>query len=149
MIVRAYFDTSYLAKLHWNEPGSHEVMGVCRDIQTIVCSSHGRVEFVSVGYRKIREKLADPGLAREVFLQLCDDTEDGGIQWLNMDDPVLQRAERFYLDAKGSFFLRASDALHLACAAEHGFHEIYSNDQHLLAAAPLFGLKGLNVIPSS
>ncbi len=147
MISRAYFDTSYLAKLHWNEAGSLEVAALSGNFQNIACCRHGRLEFVAVGYRKLREKAANTAIIREVYAQLCDDARAGAIQWLGLDAAVMERAERFYLEGSGDCFLRASDALHLACAVEHGFAEIYSNDRHLLAAAPHFGLRGLNIIP--
>ncbi len=142
----AYFDVSYLAKLHWREPGTDEVLSLTRTLPSIACCLHGRAEFVAVGHRKIREKSADLQQARNVFAQLQQDTAGGGIVWLPLNSPVFRRVETVFLNDPGSVFLRASDALHLACAAEHGFKTVYSNDRHFLAAAPLFGLKGLNVI---
>jgi hypothetical protein len=41
---------------------------------------------------------------------------------------------------------RAGDALRLACARIHGFSAIYSNDRHLLAAAPHFQIQGVNLL---
>jgi predicted nucleic acid-binding protein len=38
--------------------------------------------------------------------------------------------------------LRAGDAIHLAAAQGAGFTEIWSNDKHLLRAAPAVGLIG-------
>lgn len=60
---------------------------------------------------------------------------------------ILDRVEQAFTTAPTATFLRAADALHLATAAENGFTEIHSNDKHLLSAAPLFGLLGVNVIP--
>jgi len=142
----AYFDVSYLAKLHWREPGTAEVEALAHTLPAIACSTHGRVEFAAVGHRKIRENAADLAQARSAFAQLERDTTAGGILWLPLDRSIYARVESFFLNDPGTVFLRASDALHLACAAGHGCKEVYSNDRHLLAAAPLFGLKGINVI---
>ncbi len=66
--------------------------------------------------------------------------------WLPLTDAVLLRVSAIYRKAPASLFLRASDALHLACALEEGFREIYSNDTRLLAAARHHGLRGRNII---
>ena len=142
----AYFDVSYLAKLHWREPGTAEVEALASSLSTIACGVHGRMEFASVGHRKIQERAADLKQAQSAFAQLERDTVGGGIIWLPLEPGVFRRVESFFTHDPGSVFLRASDALHLACAAEHGFKEVYSNDRHFLAAAPLFGLRGINVI---
>jgi predicted nucleic acid-binding protein len=47
-----------------------------------------------------------------------------------------------------SAVFRADEALHATTAAEHGFEEIYTNDRHLMAACPHFGLRGVDVITS-
>lgn len=95
----------------------------------------------------MREGSADLPQARSAFAQLEDAAHAGALHWLPLERRVFERVEHFYLADPGSSFLRAADAIHLACAADQGFTEIYSNDRHLLAAAPLFGLRGVNVIP--
>lgn len=76
------------------------------------------------------------------------DCSAGGLRFLALDERVIERAEVVLEDAPSNIFIRGADALHLACAAENGFAEVYSNDKHLLAAAPLFNLRGINVIPA-
>lgn len=46
----------------------------------------------------------------------------------------------------GIVFLRSGDALHLACAEEHGFQEVYTNDRHRLATARHFRVTRVDVI---
>jgi predicted nucleic acid-binding protein len=58
----------------------------------------------------------------------------------------MARVTRAFLEAPDTMFLRAADALHLACATEYGFDTIYSNDRHLLAAATHFGITGVDVV---
>ncbi len=146
-MIRAYYDVSYLMKLQCAEHGSIEVGLHARTVDVIHCCMHGRAEFVSACHRKVREGVADLGQLQAFLAQLEADTLAGGLCWLPLTESVIQRVEAVYRHAPATTYLRAADALHLACAAENQFTEIYSNDRHLLAAAPLFGLAGVNVIP--
>ena len=49
------------------------------------------------------------------------------------------------LDLLGRVLLRAGDAVHIATALDLGEEEIWTNDRHLLAAAPHFGIAGRNI----
>ena len=142
-----YFDTTYLGKLHWPEPGSSEVAACAAVADELVCALHGRAEFHSISHRKLREGLADAHATRVVGAQYVADCASGAIRLLPLTDAIVSRVAQAFATAPSTAYLRAADALHLASAAEHGFTEIYSNDRHLLAAAPLFGLQGVDVIP--
>jgi predicted nucleic acid-binding protein len=115
-------------------------------VEVLFCSLHGRAEFISAAHRKVREGTATLAQLRALLAQLHADTSAGALRWLPVTDAHIARVESVYLTAPASTYLRAVDALHLASAAEQGFVEIYSHDRHLLAAAPLFGLRGVTVI---
>jgi hypothetical protein len=141
-----YCDTAYLLKYYLDEPGSDAVRQLI-DRQTAVSSlSLARLELQAAFHRKLREGLIDAKTHRALVGQLADDQRDGLWSWLAVDDDLLDQAARRFASLPANVFLRASDALHLACAREHGFLELYSNDTHLLAAAKHFGIKGRNVI---
>lgn len=142
-----YFDTSYLFKIYWPESGSDQVLLLAKKVDLIVCCVHGRAEFSSACRRKIREGTTDKESVSKVMKQFCADCKAGGIEFLPITDSLLDRLDSIYQKMPSTSYLRSFDALHLACAAENDFQEVYSNDRHFLAAAPLFGLNGVNVIP--
>ncbi|MCU0794239.1 MAG: type II toxin-antitoxin system VapC family toxin [Opitutaceae bacterium] len=145
-MIAAYFDTAYLLKLYHPELGSGAVRALAATVDVITCSLHGRAELVAAAHRKVREGTALPAHVDALIEQIAADRAAGALHWLPIGDIHLDRVTAAYRRAAPSVYLRAADALHLASAAEAGFVEIYSNDRHLLAAAPLFGLRGIDVI---
>jgi len=144
--MKRYFDTSYLYRLYSREAGYEQVTTLLPDCERICSAVHARAEFASVVLRKRREG-ADTGRnLRELHNQFLDECRDGHVQLLPLTDEVFECIESVMARAPKRTFLRAADAVHLACAAVHGFDSVYSNDRHFLTAAPLFGLKGINVI---
>lgn len=140
-----YLDTSYVVRLYLEDQGWERVRELAA-AERVACSLHGRTEAISTFHRKFREGAFTTTEFRQVFEQFEFDCEQGGYRWLSLSPAVASRASRGYRSLPETVFLTSADALHLACAAENGFKEIYSNDQRLLAAADHFGVQGVNLI---
>jgi predicted nucleic acid-binding protein len=142
-----YFDTTYLYRVYSTEPGHGAVKGLLSTTDRLATAWHGRAEFASILLRKRRKGADPPEALASLESQFQQDLQSDLVRFLPLTEPMMLRLEGILRDAPSSTNIRAADALHLACAVEHGFTEVYSNDRHFLACAPLFGLRGVNVIP--
>lgn len=141
-----YFDTSYLVRLYLRDDGFEKVRELADSTTMIVSAWHAQAEVVSAFHRAFREGRLESHSYLSLVAQFSSDSKNGFYQWLPLTDQVQQRLEGFFQKASSKTFLRAADALHLACAGEHGFNEVHSNDRHFLLSATLFGLEGVDVI---
>jgi predicted nucleic acid-binding protein len=142
-----YLDSSYLAKLYIHEHGSQEVeRWLDSRPEQVVCCLHGRLEVFAALKRQQREQRLKESQMRAATRRLETEEKAGIFRWLPIDALLMSSACLRMQKLSPAIFLRAADALHLACAADAGLKEIYSHDRHLLAAAPHFGLRGLDVI---
>ena len=141
-----YFDTSYLVRFYLEDAGYQAVRELAGVGHSVVTAWHAQAEVVAALHRAFRERRMTPVAFQAALGQFDQDGADGLVRWLPLTDSVQHRLEQVFRRAPASVFLRGADALHLACAAEHGFKVVYSNDRHFLAAAPLFGMRGVDVI---
>ena len=141
-----YIDSNYLFRLYSTEPGHEQVKALASQSGSVSSAWHARAEFAAIVLRKRREHPTTQAHWLAVHRQFLAEHRDGHIDLLLLTESVITRLESTLAIAPPTIFLRSADALHLACAAENGFTEVYSNDRHFLAAAPLFGLKGRNII---
>ena len=140
-----YLDVSYIARLYLDDPGWEKVRALAAQAP-IACSLHGHAEVIAAIHRKFREGVFTPVQYRQVLNQFEVDCDHDAYRWLPLSPAICARVKESYGTLPRTVFLRASDALHLACASENRFREIYSNDQRLLAAANHFSVTGVDVI---
>jgi predicted nucleic acid-binding protein len=140
-----YFDTAYLGKCYWNEPDGRSVRALARRSAGLSSSAICIAEMACLAHRKVREgptTPADAVVRRDLFL---DDLSNGVITAIPVTERLLRRVEAVTRALPPACYLRTFDALHLVTAADSGFTEIWTNDRHMLAAAPHFGLAGRSV----
>lgn len=143
--MKLYFDTAYLGKCYWNEPDGKLVRKLARRADGLYSSAISIAEMACLAHRKVREGPVTPADAivrRDLFL---DDVNSGAITAVPVTERLLRRVEAATRALPPSCYLRTFDALHLVTAADLGFAEIWTNDRHMIAAAPHFGLIGRSV----
>jgi predicted nucleic acid-binding protein len=140
-----YFDTSYLVRLYYSDPGADSVRALAAT-DHVACAAHGQAEMIAAFHRKLREGAIRPAAYEALLRQIRAHNELGAFCWLVQDQDIFARIADVYAKLPATVFLRAADAIHLATAAESGFHIVYSNDVHLLNAAEHFGIEGRDVI---
>jgi predicted nucleic acid-binding protein len=140
-----YFDATFIAKLYLRENESDAIREMVRKTKkTIVSSILGKMETEATLHRKLREREITATHMKFLHQQFQEDAEEGRVKWIPIAQPIIDLVKSSYLELAPDVFLRTGDAIHLATAADFGLKEIYSNDRHLLAAAAIFKLKGIN-----
>ena len=140
-----YFDTSYLVRLYFDDPGADKVRALAAT-DNVACAAHGNAEMIAAFHRKLRDGVISPGSYSALLGQIRVHDKAGAFQWLAPGPETYARIAEVYGRLPSSVFLRAADALHLATARQNDFRHVYSNDTHLLAAATHFGIEGKNPI---
>jgi predicted nucleic acid-binding protein len=141
-----YFDAAYVAKCYLNEPGADRVREVAYRADGLASCELARLEFASILKRHLREHHVTRREMTAILKEFEEDEKNGVWQWLGVTSELLEKACRVILDLPSTIFVRSGDALHLACAEEHGFEEVYTSDRRMLQAAKHFNVTGVNVL---
>lgn len=140
-----YLDTCYIAKFYLNEPDSLLVRELVRGADKIHSSAWALAEFHAVLHRRVREGLASAEETTDLASRFSNHARDGLWNLIPVTEALLRRTATLMISAPRDIFLRTADAVHLTTAQELGERDIWTNDRHMLAAAPYFGLTGRSV----
>ncbi|MGH9761208.1 MAG: type II toxin-antitoxin system VapC family toxin [Blastocatellia bacterium] len=105
-------------------PNAEIVRQFAYQVDSLVSCEIARVELFSVGHRHQRENNITSDEARQVLKDLEQDEQDGVWEWLPLNPALIRSVCDSIINLPNTAFLRAVDAIHLACAREHGLTEI-------------------------
>ena len=108
-------------------------------------SAFSIAEVACVFHRHLREGTLKAKTAAQVRDAFLEDVGNDAWILVPVTNLILRRVELLTRTLPTSIFLRAGDAIHIVSAVEAGFHEIWTNDRHLLAATAHLGLQGRSV----
>jgi predicted nucleic acid-binding protein len=137
-----YLDSAYLVKYYVNEPDSVSVRAAIGRAEVRVSSIWVIPEMTCIFHRHVREGSLSITQARTLLDMFVTHIDEGIWRVVPVTDALLRRCSLMVSGLPAGVFLRAGDAVHLTTASALSEPEIWTNDRHLLAAAPYFGLIG-------
>ena len=140
-----YLDSAYIAKFYLSEADSPAVRRLLTATVNRASSVWAIAEVTCAFHRHVREGRLSQTEHAKLAVMFLEHVETDVWRLTPVTDRLLRRMSALTQTLPASVYVRAGDALHLTTAAEMGETEIWSNDKHLLAAAPHFGLAGRSV----
>jgi len=137
--MKAFFDSSALAKRYIEEPGSDKVEKICSEATILGVSSICLPEIISALCRLRRRSTITEGQYETAKQALLKDLEDALICNIT---PLVIRQSIHILETN---IVRTLDALHIGCALEWKAEVFVSSDIKQISAVRNSGLKVLKV----
>ena len=142
-----YLDTSALAKLYVQEPGSDALDTALTGRRDLLISELALTELTSALARRVRERQITAPIGRRIYQQILRDVRAGEYRLLDLTSSTHREAERLLLTIGSHAPLRAADSLHLATAALADARALVTFDHQMHAAALALG--SFEVVPAS
>ena len=137
-----YLDSAYIAKFYVNERDSDAVRAIIANADALLSSVWSLGEVTCAFHRHMREGWLSPAQFRELAHAFLKHVDGGVWTLIPTTETLLKRVSSLVSAVPAGVYLRAGDAVHLTTAQQLGEREIWTNDRHMLAAAPHFGLAG-------
>jgi predicted nucleic acid-binding protein len=134
-----YIDTSALVKLYVREADSEACWNTIAD-SSLVSSRLLYCEFRSALLGKESRKVISPESRNEAWRRFEQDISDRVIQFMSLNDLVIQDAQKLLDELHPSVSLRTLDAIHLATCISGEVGLLFTKDHRMLKAAGFLGL---------
>jgi len=137
-----YLDSAYLAKYYLNEPDSPRVRKLIQSADTLISSAWSMAEVFCVFRRYLRRGDLSGKQFQILSREFLAHVDSELWTLVPVTASLIRRVTSLVATLPPAVFLRAGDAVQLVSALEAGEPEVWTNDRHMLAAAPHFGLVG-------
>lgn len=136
-----FLDSAYIAKFYLNEPDSAKVRQLIQTADSaLVMSEWSVVEVTCAFHRHLRQGELSTTQYQELLKEFIKHVDAEIWTVVPLNHYLVERTVAGMKSVPANMWLRSGDAVQLASAQQAGETIVWTNDRHLIDAAPRFGL---------